>query len=263
MKDRGKLNGQVNGPRELPAPPSTTFYKRAGRRIADAPDGGRLVFAVTVAMLLGVACGLWLSAQLASAAMESTPISSQSRSITNADSSEADVTKPASLNAEVAPAVIDNPTSPNAAGESDVEKEAVSKPTRALAENAEGGRAAGNKAARPAASEAEAPVETAVRKNAPSRGAASPCPIYTSASALTVRGGGEAALVLGGPGRQGRVSVTTPDWADIAVFSEGQAGGNRGWVKYSVRSVSKKAGVYSVRVNGPCGLMNIPVKVVR
>lgn len=279
MKDRGKFNGQVDGPpyadskpevtghtirpHELAAPPSTTFFKRAGGRIAGARDGGGLVFAVTVSMLLGVACGLWLNAQLASAAMEAPPLPAQSQSITNADDSESATTKPAPDDSEDSPAAINDTTLPAVAGESDDEKEAVSTPPRAPAENAEGGRAAESKAARPAAREAETPVETAGRKNAPSRSAASPCPLYTSASALTVRGGGETALVLGGSGQQSRVSVTTPNWADIAVFSEGQAGGNRGWVRYSVRSVSKRAGVYSVRVNGPCGSMTIPVRVVR
>jgi hypothetical protein len=92
-------------------------------------------------------------------------------------------------------------------------------------------------------------------------GGAGPCAPYASAGALTLRGGGAAALVVGGPGEAGRVTVTTPDWADIAVFSEGR-GGN-GWLRYSVRSVSRKPGVYTLHFRTPCGSQNIPVTVTR
>lgn len=241
MKDRGKFNEQV----------------------ASAPEGGRLVFAVTVAMLLGVACGLWLSARLASAAMESQPLPAPSRAILNASRVEAAATESAPEESEDAPAAADKPTHPAAAGESEnKKKEAVSTPPRARAGRAEEVRGVSS-AARPAAGEAETRGAAAGRKNAQARVAASPCPLYASAGALNVRGGGEAALVLGGPGQQGRLTVTTPDWADIAVFAEGPAGGGRGWVKYSVRSVSKRPGLFSVRVNGPCGSLTIPVRVAR
>jgi hypothetical protein len=79
---------------------------------------------------------------------------------------------------------------------------------------------------------------------------------------LTLRGGGAASLVVGGPGEAGRVTVTTPDWADIAVFAEGRAGGN-GWVRYSVRSVSRRPGVYTLHFKTPCGSQSIPVMVTR
>ena len=278
MKDRGEFTEEVSAPPyadskpgvtgnktrppDLAAPPSTTLRNGAGRETAGTPDGGRLVFAVIVAMLLGVACGLWLSAGLASAALEASALPSPSPPILNADLSEAATTESAPLNREDDSTAVANSTLPTAAGETDNEKEAISTPPRVPAKNAEGGRGVSN-AVRPA-DKAETSSETAAgRKNAPVRGVASPCPLYASASALTVRGGGEATLVLGGPNQKGRVAVTTPDWSDIAVFSEGPAGDNRGWMKYSVRSVSKRAGVFSVRVNGPCGSLNIPVRVTR
>ncbi|HVF66962.1 MAG TPA: hypothetical protein VM914_04840 [Pyrinomonadaceae bacterium] len=250
MKDRGEFTEQVNE-----------------RPYADVPDGGRLVIAVTAAMLLGVACGLWLSARLASAAMETPAPSALSRPALNAGRSETAAAESATEEREVVSAdvsaAVDGLTLPTAAAEPDGEKEAVSTPPRAPADKAALGRGVSN-AARPAAAvEAERPGETNGRKNSTAKAAASPCPLYASAGALTVRDGVEAALVLGGPGGQGRVTVTTPDWADIAVFSEGQAGGNRGWVKYSVRSVSRRAGLFSVRVNSHCGSLTIPVRVVR
>ena len=88
---------------------------------------------------------------------------------------------------------------------------------------------------------------------------AAPCALYASAGALTLRGGGAAPLVLGGPSEAGRVAVTTPDWSNIAVLYEGRAG--NGWSKYSVRSVSGRPGVYTVRFATPCGSKTIPVTV--
>jgi hypothetical protein len=94
------------------------------------------------------------------------------------------------------------------------------------------------------------------------QGRVAPCTLYASAGSLTIRNGGATTLVVGGPGGEGRVTVTTPDWSDIAVLSEGRAGGN-GWMRYSVRSVSKRPGVYTVRFKTPCGLQTIPVTVAR
>ncbi|HEY0171565.1 MAG TPA: hypothetical protein VGB98_11120 [Pyrinomonadaceae bacterium] len=88
------------------------------------------------------------------------------------------------------------------------------------------------------------------------------CALYASADSLSIRGGGAAALFVGGPGEAGRVTVTTPDWSNIAVFSEGRAGGN-GWLRYSVRSVGSRSGVYTVRFTTPCGSRNIRVTVVQ
>lgn len=256
MKDRGKLTEKVN---ERPR--------------ADSPDGGRLLVAVAAAMLLGVACGLWLSARLASAAIEPPAPLALSRPTVNANQSEPAATNSAPDEPEVVSASVNSLTSAAAASEPDDEKESVSTQPRAHDEKAAGVRGVGNASrpdeARPSAVEAERPRETDGRKNATakaaasSKAAASPCPLYASAGGLTVREGGAASLVLGGPGQQGRVTVTTPDWADIAVFSEGPAGGGRGWVKYSVRSVSRRAGLFSLRVNSLCGSMNIPVRVVR
>lgn len=87
-----------------------------------------------------------------------------------------------------------------------------------------------------------------------------PCTSYASASSLSVRVGGAASLILGGPGVGVRINVGTPDWAQIAVIYEGPAGHN-GWVKYSVRSIGRRPGLYTVRVSTPCGSQTIPVTV--
>lgn len=87
-----------------------------------------------------------------------------------------------------------------------------------------------------------------------------PCALYVSANSLSVRVGGAAPLILGGPGVGVRINVSTPDWSSLAVIYEGPAGHN-GWLRYSVRSVSRKPGLYTVRVSSPCGSQAIPVTV--
>ncbi len=87
-----------------------------------------------------------------------------------------------------------------------------------------------------------------------------PCALYVSANSLSVRVGGAAPLILGGPGVGVRVNVSTPDWSALAVIYEGPAGRN-GWLRYSVRSVSRKPGLYTVRVSSPCGSQAVSVTV--
>lgn len=100
-------------------------------------------------------------------------------------------------------------------------------------------------------------------ERAAGRGAQSqsvPCALYTSANSLSVRLGGAAPLILGGPGVGVRINVSTPDWSALAVIYEGPAGQN-GWLRYSVRSVSRRPGLYTVRVSSPCGSQTIHVTV--
>ena len=88
-----------------------------------------------------------------------------------------------------------------------------------------------------------------------------PCVPYASASSLGVRVGGAAPLILGGPGVGVRVNVSTPDRSELAVIYEGPAGGDKGWLRYSVRSIGRRPGRYTVRYSTPCGSQTIPVTV--
>jgi hypothetical protein len=88
-----------------------------------------------------------------------------------------------------------------------------------------------------------------------------PCALYVSANSLGVHVGGAAPLILGGPGAGVRINVSTPDWSHLAVIYEGPAAGHNGWLTYSVRSVDRRPGLYTVRVSSPCGSRTIPVTV--
>ncbi|HST51699.1 MAG TPA: hypothetical protein VLJ61_06775, partial [Pyrinomonadaceae bacterium] len=92
------------------------------------------------------------------------------------------------------------------------------------------------------------------------RGQGGPCRLSTSAGALTIRRGGGASVTLSLGGAGGEVTASTPDWSNIVVLSESVPFRNEAQ-RYSVRSVSGRPGVYSVRFRSPCGSRTIPVTV--
>lgn len=232
-----------------------------------------LVCAVMLAVALGIACGAWINTRLASAASNTRPApamllpvaaaTGQKTSATTAaaEPRPAEISDPSPAAVEIAPTPdSDEPPNAEAPGTNPagmMDKESVKKrDTGATAPAASVTSPSARIAGRPD----EAPeVE---KKAAARQGRVVPCALYASAVSLNIRNGGAATLVVGGPGEAGRVTVTTPDWSHISVFSEGRAGGN-GWLRYSVRSVSTKPGVYTVRVTSPCGSQNIPVTVGR
>jgi hypothetical protein len=247
------------------------------------PETTTLVFAATVAVALGIACGAWISARLTAAASE-TP-HAQARLMPAATPEQ---TAPAPggdakpLSDDSHPAASENggetpSNNSDAPSESQAESQ-TRRPSSAADDVRKDGPATGvvvsaareasppekSHAARDEAREVNAgPSEVGGGRRARAKaGVASPCAPYASAGSLTLRVGGAAALVVGGPGEAGRVAVTTPDWADIAVFAEGRAGGN-GWVRYSVRSVGRRPGVYTLHLRTPCGSQTIPVTVAR
>jgi hypothetical protein len=239
-----------------------------------------LVFAVAVAVALGVACGVWINTRLTAAASNA---SKTSHAPSRPATATAEQTPPASsadvqaVSDDSHPAASENgadasPDGSNATPESQTQSPPPAaddgrKDRPAPAAVASVTRGANSSDAREAnpSEKALAARDRAREVNAEPRvraGVASPCAPYASTGSLTLRGGGSAALVLGGPGEAGRITVTTPDWADIAVFAEGRAGGN-GWVRYSVRSVSGKPGRYTLHFRSPCGSQRIPVTVTR
>lgn len=232
------------------------FNERRGVAGFTAFEGVRLVCAVSAAVVLGVVCGLGLISLLAPAA-STTPLAS-AQPAARADTRGAGVPL-------VTP---EHRTDERGAAPSETVE--VARPeARTVGETSSKSRPT-NRADAVAAVEEEVgpPAKSAApgaqaKADARESGKGGPCALYTSVDALTIRGGGAATLVAGGAGRAGAVTVTTPDWSDIAVFAEGRAGGGRGWVKYSVRSVSGRAGRYAVRVRTPCGSETIPVTVTR
>ncbi|HWS90440.1 MAG TPA: hypothetical protein VN282_25950 [Pyrinomonadaceae bacterium] len=203
-----------------------------------------LVFAVAVAVALGVACGIWVNSLLASSAAAARAARTRPASEAPPPADESKALQP-SVEAADAPAAFEGPAAVVVEGRV-LQPAATPPPTPAARE----------------ASPRPAPPREA-RESAASGGAVRrerPCALYASASSLTMRGGGAAFLVVGGPG-QSPVTVSTPNWADVVVFSEGPAAGRQGWMRYTVKSVSKRPGLYTVRFATSCGSQTIHVTV--
>jgi hypothetical protein len=215
-------------------------------------EAATLVCAVTVAVVLGVACGIWVNSLLAaSAASAGWPAPSRLPPGARADAPPpAEETKAPQSSVETA-------GTPAAAEESAaaVVESRTLKPAATPAPTPAG---------RGAKTDARAAVAPGVLKGAEpvrGQGRTSPCALYASASSLTIRGGGAASLVLGGPGESGALNVSTQSWADIAVFREGPAPGGNGWVRYTVKSVSRRPGLYAIHFSTRCGSQTINVTV--
>lgn len=255
----------------------TTAHERASAPSRPQSEAATLVCAIAVAVLMGIACGAWINSRLASAAFPA---------------SAALIVPPAPAHLLPAAPAVKTPAAPTNDAEtgSEISEEAEVAAGEDTSANAptETSEALGTRPRVPADKELERRTAEAVKSSASEanrstkargeirtaggteakpkavrgQGSQSPCALYASADSLTIRGGGGATLVVGGPGGAGQIAVTTPDWSNIAVFSEGRTGGN-GWFRYSVRSVGKKSGVYSVRFTTPCGSRNIRVTVVQ
>lgn len=227
-----------------PAAPSA-LRSKAAARAKTMPDTVRLVCASALALALGVACGLWLFARLA-AASSPTHARAHSPRAARASATSAAVPEPVSVEHKVAA------SSP--AAEVLTASRTVAADRGAATKRAETNAKLVSKETTPKAASSVAKSAAARRESA-----AGPCAIYASTGALSLRGGGAATLVLGGTGG---VTVTTPDWANIAVFDEGRTGaGGRAWSKYTVRSVSGRAGSYTLRLASPCGSQTVAVRV--
>lgn len=263
------------------SPPTRNSGEKAGAGRPFTNETARLVCAASVAVALGVACGLWINARLASAAsafphVQNRLLPESHAGLRAADAPPVMEPTPAGLH--------DGPASPAGAATSHGPEETADAAVPGEAPVGDAGKDSretrgANKTAEPSAPKAYEADETTGRGKvvgrgggesavksragaAGARGVEAPCAPYTSAGALNIRGGGAATVVIGGPGRQGRVTVATPNWSDIVVLSEGPAGGG-GWMKYSVKSVSGRPGVYAVHVRTPCGAQTIPVTVGR
>lgn len=228
---------------------------RAAARAAATPKLTRVVCVAFLGMALGGVCGLWLRARMASASLLPTP------SVRSVPAAQLLGNTPVTSSAvpEPTPDGYDPPaSSPAAAPAPRAEVPLAEKvpETRAALKAAEG-RGEGRAAIR--GTEATAAGVASAPKALKGGGKSSPCAIYASANSLSLRSGGSAPLVLGGPGP---FTVTTPDWSNVAVFLEGRTGGGKnGWTKYAVRSVGKRAGVYTLHVKSPCDSQTIRVRV--
>lgn len=90
--------------------------------------------------------------------------------------------------------------------------------------------------------------------------AASECIFSLSEKSLTIRPHGSAivSVTLEGLNSSGDIQPISSDWSNIAVFPEPAAGAT---FRYTITSISKQTGTYSITFKSPCGLKNLEVKV--
>jgi hypothetical protein len=235
-----------------------------------------IVCAVLIAMALGVASGLWINTGLASPPSESADASAQSPPSVHAT----EQTIPAPSN-PIRNRPDDSDVPSQAAAEaahladSDEPPSASEKSTNP--DEADGGasQAAGADAATANARDERASAKTDGRTSGGearsmggrATGRSGPCTLSTDASSLSIRGGGGIATItlrLNGMIGPARVTAATPNWADVVVFAASQTSGNGGSVLwYTIKSVSRRAGIYRVGFTTPCGTKTIPVMVTQ
>jgi hypothetical protein len=262
--------------------PPTTALAKSLPPVRRRPSGERsiiaetapIVGAVLLAMTLGVASGLWINTGLASSPFDSPLASDHPLGIHATEQALATPVRDQPLDDPNAPSqgvaealYITGPDKSSSAG---------AKSTRP--DEAAGGarRAAGADTATPNARDAVgASAKTVDRTQDGGAGAAGGratggggrCILSTDAGALKIRGDGGSATItlrLNGTTGPARIAASTPDWSDVVVFAGSQAYGNGVEVRwYTIRSVSKRAGTYSVSFTTPCGSKTIPVTVTQ
>ena len=205
-----------------------------------------LACAVAVAVALGVACGIWINSLLASSA-------ATRRAATPHATSEAraETTPPADKTGTLQGSAVTTGAAPLDGEPASVAR--VAKPAPATRDAGAQPKPKARLVAAFVSRESNEPEEE--EEGRPS----SPCALYASAGSLAMRSGGAAFLVVGGPGETGPITVATLSGADIAVAREGAAA--NGWVRYSVKSISKRPGLYTVSFSTSCGSQTIPVTV--
>ena len=259
------------------APTRLDLPGKAGARRGALAESAAIICAVLFAVSLGAASGLWINSRWASPASDGVTASSLLPPGTRAagqklpaplnepEQVNGDSNDPPAAKAEARPSPdSDEPSSPAGArrmltGETedvgsnvgtDVDDTAPSTAREKTPKEKEGEGRDGTRS-----------VESNVRDG---RGQAvsGRCTLSASAGSVTISGGGMASITLRVGRANGPASVTaaTPDWSDIAVFSEPGTGDS---LKYSIRSVNNRAGVYRVSFRTPCGSKTVPVTVVR
>lgn len=93
---------------------------------------------------------------------------------------------------------------------------------------------------------------------------ASSCPLAVSEEAITLAGsGGSASILVRLEGQEdlSKVTATTPDWSNIIVLREPPSATEAGTAKFTVNSISKARGNFTVTIKSPCGAKDVAVTV--
>jgi tetratricopeptide (TPR) repeat protein len=89
------------------------------------------------------------------------------------------------------------------------------------------------------------------------------CSISLSESSLTIQTGGSATitLMLDGSTNTNNVTASSSDWSALAAFPEPKKDAGSNSLVFSVTSISKLTGIYTVTFKSPCGSKDVTVTV--
>ena len=242
----------------------------ARSRLSDgrAPRRSWPFYAAVAGLLLGLACGLWLASRRAPASPPAWPQAATAAVAAR----HAEPAAPAESSSAAESHSTDGAGEPHA-GDADstpagAENQTPSETPGAADESAPPGPPAVEEAPNRKEPEVKTPAATAASPDVSAgrereqRQSGGRCTLSVSEGSLSLRAGGSDTITVSAPGAAGRARVTasTNHWRDIAVFPESR-GGEAGRVKYSVISVSKRAGTFAVNFKSPCGVKTVPVTV--
>ena len=91
------------------------------------------------------------------------------------------------------------------------------------------------------------------------------CVIDVSESAITIQNNGGRAVLsvtLDAGTSPNDVTASTSDWSSLAVFPEPKSGSDSDMLVFSVSSISKKTGTFTITFKSPCGSKNVTVTVL-
>lgn len=109
-----------------------------------------------------------------------------------------------------------------------------------------------------------APKGSESTKQRPRRVGESKCTIAVSESALTIENNGGRGIIditLEGATSTEGITAVTSDWSSLAVFPEPKSGTNNNLASFSVSSISKKTGRFTITFKSPCGSKEVTVTV--
>ena len=226
---------------------------------------------------MGIACGLWLTSRSASPrpltppqAVSAAEAAGQREVAAAAGQSEAAVAETSSTVKSGEPPVGDTDSPPAGAENQSPEVASDVIDERAAAgHEAPGPKGPGAKptpsaeppaAAEPRRVEAIAGTVVAAGREPERRAEGDRCVLSVSESSLSIPASGGSGTITVSVNGPARVTATTNNWPDIAVFA-GSRGVEGGPVRYTVVSVSKRAGTFAVNFKSPCGMKTVPVTV--
>jgi len=92
------------------------------------------------------------------------------------------------------------------------------------------------------------------------------CALALDAESLFVNSGGAVSLIArierqdSDGGNAGEITATTPNWSDILILRDSSPAGD-GAFKFTITSVNKSTGAFTVVFKSPCGTKELSVAV--